>query len=219
MTTTDLRLWTVDEYYRMTAAGIIASDERVELIEGQIISMSAQNPPHAATTLCTADVLRQLLVGKALIRVQDPIQINLYSEPEPDIAVVRVDPRKYFDRHPTINDIFLLVELLIPHGRKIARLKHVFTPTLKFLNTGFWMSISANCMYCANLDQKSISRNSLLTKIKHYRCLLFQILKSTFINCFPNVCMQFSCLRPLTYQTINYGILRVLMAYNLPKYW
>lgn len=72
--------------------------------------MSAKNPPHAATTLCAADVLRQLLVGKALIRFQDPISINLYSQPEPDIVVVRVDSRRDFDHHPTVNEIFLLVD-------------------------------------------------------------------------------------------------------------
>ena len=54
MTVTDVRLWTVGEYRRMTETGILDRDERVELIDGQIISMSAKNPPHAATNLCAA---------------------------------------------------------------------------------------------------------------------------------------------------------------------
>ncbi|MEG3926299.1 MULTISPECIES: Uma2 family endonuclease [unclassified Microcoleus] len=86
MTVTDVRLWTVAEYRRMTETGILNSDERVELIDGQIISMSAKNPPHAATNLCAADYLRSLLAGLALIRIQDPVTLSINSEPEPDIA-------------------------------------------------------------------------------------------------------------------------------------
>jgi Uma2 family endonuclease len=111
MTTTDVRLWTVDEYYRMAAAGIITPDERVELIEGQVIPMSPKNPPHAATNLSAADVFRKLLSGKALIRIQDPVSLSLYSELEPDIAVVSIDSQLYRDRHPIPDDIFLLVEV------------------------------------------------------------------------------------------------------------
>ncbi|HAA26424.1 MAG TPA: hypothetical protein DCE56_00515 [Cyanobacteria bacterium UBA8553] len=110
MTSTGVRLWTQDEYHRMTAAGILDPDERVELLEGQVISMAAKNPPHSATNLCAADYLRNLLTGKALIRVQDPIDLSVYSEPEPDIAVVQIDPRRYVDHHPTPAEIFLLDE-------------------------------------------------------------------------------------------------------------
>ena len=77
MTVTDLRLWTVEEYRRMTETGILNPDERVGLIDGQIISRSAKNPPHAATNLCPAEYLRNLLGGLALIRIQDPIALSL----------------------------------------------------------------------------------------------------------------------------------------------
>jgi Uma2 family endonuclease len=111
MTQTKVRLWNVDEYHRMLATGIIAADERVELIAGQVMPMSAKNPPHAATTLCASDYLKRLLAEVALVRVQDPIQLSQYSEPEPDIAIVRIDPRKYIDHHPTSQEVFLLVEV------------------------------------------------------------------------------------------------------------
>jgi Uma2 family endonuclease len=111
MTLTDVRLWTQEEYHRMIEAGILNPDERVELLEGQIILMSAKNPPHAATNLCAGDYLRNWLVGKALIRIQDPVNLNIYSEPEPDIAVVQIDPQFYVQRHPTATEIFLIVEV------------------------------------------------------------------------------------------------------------
>jgi Uma2 family endonuclease len=111
MTATDVRLWTVNEYRRMTETGILDPDERVELIDGQIVSMSPKNPPHAATNLCAADYLRNLLAGLALIRIQDPVTLNANSEPEPDIAVVQIDPRLYQDFHPAPCNILLLVEV------------------------------------------------------------------------------------------------------------
>ncbi|MEH1846636.1 MAG: Uma2 family endonuclease [Nostoc sp.] len=52
-----------------------------------------------------------MLAEVALVRVQDPIQLSQYSEPEPDIAVVQIDGRKYIDHHPAPNEIFLLIEI------------------------------------------------------------------------------------------------------------
>ena len=45
-----MRLWTVDDYHRMVEAGILTTGDRVELLEGQIVEMSSQGPPHASTT-------------------------------------------------------------------------------------------------------------------------------------------------------------------------
>ncbi|MEH2232006.1 MAG: hypothetical protein V7K71_20680 [Nostoc sp.] len=71
MTQTRVRLWTVNEYHRIFETGIITEDERVELIDGQVIPMGAKNPTHAATTLCTSDYLKRLLAEVALVRVQN----------------------------------------------------------------------------------------------------------------------------------------------------
>ncbi|MDM9582972.1 MULTISPECIES: hypothetical protein [unclassified Nostoc] len=59
MTQTRVRLWTVNEYHLMLKTDIITEDERVELIDGRVIPMSAKNPPHAATTLCASDYLKR----------------------------------------------------------------------------------------------------------------------------------------------------------------
>ena len=111
MTVTKLRLWTVDEYHQMIETGILDEDDRVELLAGQIIEMSPQLPPHAATTQCSANYLSSLLTGLAYIRMQLPITIFPNSEPEPDIAVVRIESNQYFDHHPTPDEIFLVVEV------------------------------------------------------------------------------------------------------------
>jgi len=105
------RRWTVDEYHRMIAAGILNSSDRVELLDGHIIEMVPQQPPHASTTSSFGNDFVMLFAGKAWVRQQLPITIAPNSEPEPDIAVVKIDSKRYRDRHPTPEDVYLLVEV------------------------------------------------------------------------------------------------------------
>jgi len=108
----NMRLWTVDEYYRMAKAGILPSDERVELIAGQVIKkMSPQSPPHATTIRYTKAVLENILPADALLQIQLPIRLDDRSEPEPDLAVVMGDELRYADRHPRPDEIYLIVEV------------------------------------------------------------------------------------------------------------
>ena len=106
-----LRLWTVEEYHQMAEAGIFHPEERVELIAGQIIRMSAKGTAHTAAVRRTAKVLRNLLFNQAEVYTQDPIQLNDFSEPEPDVAVVRIDPLDYADHHPTPSEVYLIIEV------------------------------------------------------------------------------------------------------------
>ncbi|MBH8564693.1 Uma2 family endonuclease [Nostoc sp. CENA67] len=110
MTATQNRLWTVEEYHRMIEAGILTSKDKVELLDGRIIQMSPLSPPNAATTQRASDYLKVQLMGKAHVRMQLPITLST-SEPEPDIAVVRIDANGYADHHPTPSEILLLVEV------------------------------------------------------------------------------------------------------------
>lgn len=105
------RRWTVDEYHRMIAAGILTTNDRVELLDGSIIEMVPQEPPHASTTSSFGNDFVVLFAGKAWVRQQLPVTIAPDSEPEPDIAVVKIDPRRYRDRHPISQEVYLLVEV------------------------------------------------------------------------------------------------------------
>jgi Uma2 family endonuclease len=111
MTQTQVRRWTVEDYHQMIKAGILSAHDRVELLEGQIIEMSPQQPPHAATTQHAARFLDRQLEGIAYIRMQLPITLKPNSEPEPDIAIVQITTSEYFDHHPTPNEIFLIIEV------------------------------------------------------------------------------------------------------------
>ncbi|HLO84238.1 MAG TPA: Uma2 family endonuclease, partial [Nostocaceae cyanobacterium] len=110
MTTTQNRLWTVEEYHRMIDAGILTTEDKVELLDGNIMQMSPQSPIHAGTTQRIDSYLQKLLHGKADIRIQPPITLST-SEPEPDIAVVEIDPNFDIDHHPNAAEILLLIEV------------------------------------------------------------------------------------------------------------
>src|SRR5881396_439512 len=86
--------FTRDEYYRMAEAGLF-QDERVELLDGEIIMMSPQLSPHAFTVNQLMYTLVTKLGSTAIVRVQAPIVLNNWSEPEPDIAVCQPDPGRY----------------------------------------------------------------------------------------------------------------------------
>lgn len=108
---TGIRTWTVNEYHQMLSAGILANDERVELLSGKILKMSPQEPPHSATTRRASRYLDRLLSNLADVRSQLPITLKPDSEPEPDIAIVRFDANEYADHHPSIEEIYWVIEV------------------------------------------------------------------------------------------------------------
>lgn len=101
--------WTADEFNRMAELGLLAPGERVELIEGEIVAMTPQNPRHSsATALCT-NLLVERFGRTHLVRVQLPLSLGELSEPEPDFALVPKESRERPLRHPSQTD--LVIEL------------------------------------------------------------------------------------------------------------
>ncbi len=111
MVIADLRLLSVKDYHRMVEAGVLTPHERVELIAGQIYTMAAKGTAHSAAVTRIERVLKAHLGDRVLLRLQDPVQLNEYSEPEPDVAVVRTHPLDYEDHHPTPAEVYLLIEV------------------------------------------------------------------------------------------------------------
>lgn len=106
-----LRLWTVKEYHQMAEAGIFHPEERVELVAGQIIRKSAKGTAPTAAVRRISRILRNRLENQAEVYTQDPIQLDDFSEPEPDIAVVRINPLDYAAHHPTSSEVYLIIEV------------------------------------------------------------------------------------------------------------
>jgi Uma2 family endonuclease len=105
------KLFTVDEYYRMDAFGILFEGVRTELIKGEVIERSPMRSRYAAAVSRVSHRLVSSLEGKALLRVQLPLRLNVYNEPQPDLAFVRVRRDFYEFRHPGHSDIFLALEI------------------------------------------------------------------------------------------------------------
>ncbi|ACK64490.1 protein of unknown function DUF820 [Rippkaea orientalis PCC 8801] len=109
--TQSLKRWTIEDYHRMSELGILDAEERTELIEGQITLMAAKGTHHVTSLYLLANLLREQVGNRALIRTQDPIQLNDFSEPEPDLAIVLGKVWDYVDHHPCPEDISLIIEI------------------------------------------------------------------------------------------------------------
>ena len=105
------RPFTVGEYYRMAAADILTEEDRVELIAGQIVAMSPIGSRHAACVDRLNGLLHRQQESPFIVRVQSPIALDAYSEPEPDLVLLRPRADFYADAHPTASDVLLAIEV------------------------------------------------------------------------------------------------------------
>ena len=118
-----LRRFTVDEYHRMIANGVLSEDDPFELLEGWIIRKMPIDPIHAFAVSTLALLLGNLLSTDWFVRTQQPITSD-ESEPEPDICVAPGPRTLYRTRHPTPLESELLIEvanssLAVDRGRKL----------------------------------------------------------------------------------------------------
>jgi len=104
-------LFTVDEYYRMYEAGIFSEDDRVELIDGEIIEMSPIGSHHAACVLRLNALLNRLIGSRAFVSIQSPVRLGKRMEPEPDIALLAPRDDYYASGHPESTDVLLIMEV------------------------------------------------------------------------------------------------------------
>jgi len=95
----------------MAAAGVFSDDDRVELIEGEIIEMNPIGSRHAACVGRLTEILSRLAGGEAIVWVQNPVQINDYSEPLPDVALLKRRDDFYAQATPQAADVLLIIEV------------------------------------------------------------------------------------------------------------
>lgn len=105
------RPFTVADYHRMREAGIFAADDRVELLDGEIIAMRPIGPLYAAIVKRINTLLGQTALSGYIVSVQDPVQLADDSEPQPDIALLVYRPDYYATGHPQPADILLIIEV------------------------------------------------------------------------------------------------------------
>jgi Uma2 family endonuclease len=105
-------LWrfTVDQYHSMIRSGILDEDDPVELLHGWLMAKMPKNPQHRLATQLVRDALAWVVPAGWHVMSQEPLTTP-HSEPEPDAAVVRGQPRDYAKRHPGAADVALVVEV------------------------------------------------------------------------------------------------------------
>ena len=107
------RLFTAEEYHTLARAGVLTEDDRVELINGRIVTMTPIGPLHIHAVNRLVDLFAQRLYTRsprpARLSVQNPVHLGHRNEPEPDLALLRADAPQ--DRVPTPEDVLLLVEV------------------------------------------------------------------------------------------------------------
>jgi Uma2 family endonuclease len=102
--------FSIDQYHQMVATGIRAEDERVQLLEGEVVRMTPIGPLHRYAVVAGAEALSKLLPAEWKLMIQQPITLA-NSEPEPDLCIVRSESARYLDRHPGANDVALVIEV------------------------------------------------------------------------------------------------------------
>jgi Uma2 family endonuclease len=118
--------FSVDEFNKLGQAGVFDEDDRVELLDGEIILMRPIGREHAGIVMRLNSVLAERLAGRALINPQNPAVLDEFSEPLPDFTLLRPKPDFYKSGHPRPQDIFLLIEVsdtTLPYdrGRKLRK--------------------------------------------------------------------------------------------------
>lgn len=101
----------VEDFHRMAEAGVFGEDDRVELLEGEIVEMSPIGSRHAACVKRLNAAFAGALAGRAVVSVQDPIRLGPWSEPQPDVALLRPRADYYAGEHPGPADVLLVVEV------------------------------------------------------------------------------------------------------------
>src|SRR5439155_445568 len=103
--------FTTADYHRLAEAGILGEDDRVELIEGELIAMNPIGPRHVSSVNRLNRLLGRALGDAAIIQVQSPILLDDRSEPQPDLSLLQPHPDFYISSLPTPRDVILVIEV------------------------------------------------------------------------------------------------------------
>jgi len=105
------KLFTVDEYHRMCDTGIIGFEERTELIDGEIIKMTSPSTRHVGCANRANTFFSEAFGRRAIVSIQNPLLLNLYNEPQPDVVVLKPTPDFYSSTRFTPEHAFFVVEI------------------------------------------------------------------------------------------------------------
>ncbi len=177
--------FTQNNYEKMIDSGILTPFDQVELIRGEIIEMSPIGLKHSATVIRLTNFLPSLLENKALISVQNSVQLDNYSQPEPDVVLLKKKEDFYATKRPTPSDILLLIE--------------VSDSSLKYdqeIKIPLYADNKIEEVWIINLNNDTIEvyrypeenfyqQRQILTKKENISCLAFSQISIAVTNLFP----------------------------------
>jgi Uma2 family endonuclease len=102
---------TVSEYHRMVECGILAENERVELLDGMLVHMSPIGRPHRMVHALIVEYLNAKLGERAIVQGMSSIQLGTFSEPEPDVLVLPRKLREFLMREPDPTEVYAVIEI------------------------------------------------------------------------------------------------------------
>jgi Uma2 family endonuclease len=103
------RRLTANEFERIAETGIFDEDPRIELLDGELLQMAPIGAPHVLCVIRVSNGIMPKVVGRALVSVQSSFRLSDFSEPQPDIAIIR--DRDYGNALPQAEDVFLIIEV------------------------------------------------------------------------------------------------------------
>lgn len=118
------RALTVAEYHRMGEVGILHEDDRVELIEGELVAMTPIGSNHSGTINTLTRALVMAVGNRGVVAVQNPVQLDDLSEPQPDFSILRPRPDDYRRATPRPDEVLLIIEVAdssLAYDRAIKR--------------------------------------------------------------------------------------------------
>jgi len=118
------RALTVAEYHRMGEVGILHEDDCVELIEGELVAMTPIGSNHSGTINTLTRALVMAVGNRGVVAVQNPVQLDDLSEPQPDFSILRSRPDDYRRATPRPDEVLLIIEVAdssLAYDRAIKR--------------------------------------------------------------------------------------------------
>jgi Uma2 family endonuclease len=103
--------WTVAEYLKLVESGVFAEDDRIELIDGELIDMAPIGDEHAGQVNRLSNDLAYLLYRRVVVATQNPIMLDQHSDPQPDICLLRWREDFYRGKRPGPADVLLVMEV------------------------------------------------------------------------------------------------------------
>ena len=134
-----LHRFSAEDYHRLGKLGILSPDARVELIEGAIHDMSPIGPLHSGVVIRLIRFFGNCANSRWVVSAQNPVGLDNYSEPQPDLILLKPAPDDYTAHHPAPDDVFLLIEvsdssLDFDRGKKLQVYAHAGISELWIIN-------------------------------------------------------------------------------------